>query len=231
MNNPEVVEELKRWGEWYLQMTGVDGVRLDAVKHIRFTFFTEWLSYLRRKTGRELWAVGEYWSPKAESLLHYIEKSGEVMSLFDVPLHFHFMQASVGNGNFDMSKIFEGTLTQVRPDLAVTFVDNHDTQPGQALQSWVQPWFKPLAYALILLRKEGTPCVFYGDYYGISHDRIPPMQKVIDRLLEVRKEMDGAVQRDYVDVLGNCKGEIEIGADGYGVFAVKGGSVSVWKAI
>ena len=274
MNNSEVVEELKRWGEWYIQMTDIDGVRLDAVKHICFTFFTDWLSCLRQRTGRELWAVGEYWSPKLESLLHYIEKSGEVMSLFDVPLHFHFMQASVGNGNFDMSKIFEGTLTQAKPNLAVTFVDNHDTQPGQALQSWVEPWFKPLAYALILLRKEGTPSVFYGDYYGIPHDGILPMQNVIDRLLKVRKEMDDAGQQDYLDgpniigwvrkqnerccavvmsdsvggtkkmlvgeaflgqrfadVLGNCKEEVEIGADGYGTFPVEGGSVSVWKAI
>ena len=55
--------ELDRWGEWYLGETGVDGLRLDAVKHIRFTFFTHWLEALREKTGKELWAVGEYWSP------------------------------------------------------------------------------------------------------------------------------------------------------------------------
>ena len=52
------------------------------------------------------------------------------------------------------------------PLLAVTFVDNHDSQPGQALASWVADWFKPLAYALILLRRDGYPCVFYGDYFG-----------------------------------------------------------------
>ena len=33
------------------------------------------------------------------------------------------------------------------PEKAVTFVDNHDTQPCQSLESWVEPWFKPLAYA------------------------------------------------------------------------------------
>lgn len=54
-----------------------------------------------------------------------------------------------------MRRIFEGTLTDVRPEYAVTFVDNHDTQPGQALESFVQAWFKPLAYALILLRDDG----------------------------------------------------------------------------
>lgn len=64
MGNPEVVAELDRWGEWYLGETGVDGFRLDAVKHIRFILFTHWLEALREKTGKELWAMGEYWSPE-----------------------------------------------------------------------------------------------------------------------------------------------------------------------
>ena len=49
MNNPEVVSELDRWGEWYLNMTEVDGFRLDAVKHIRFPFYSHWLMELRKK--------------------------------------------------------------------------------------------------------------------------------------------------------------------------------------
>jgi hypothetical protein len=43
---------------------------------------------------------------------------------------------------------------------------NHDTQPLQALESVVEPWFKPLAYAFILLRREGYPCLFLPDYEG-----------------------------------------------------------------
>lgn len=78
------------------------------------------------------------------------------MSLFDVPLHFNFYAASHGGGGYDMRNILKGTLLEARPDSAVTFVDNHDTQPGQALQSWVDGWFKPLAYALILLRAAGV---------------------------------------------------------------------------
>ncbi|MFP1495627.1 hypothetical protein ACLB1Q_02310 [Escherichia coli] len=37
----------------------------------------------------------------------------------------------------------------------MTLVANHDTQPLQALRAPVEPWFKPLAYALILLRENG----------------------------------------------------------------------------
>ena len=47
----------------------------------------------------------------------------------------------------------------------------------QALESWVEPWFKPLAYALILLRREGYPCVFYPDYYGAEYEDCGPRRQ------------------------------------------------------
>jgi len=199
MSSPEVIAELDRWGAWYLDTAGMDGFRLDAVKHIRATFFTHWLERLRKSSGRELWAVGEYWHHDIGALTHYLDASGNVMSLFDVPLHYNFVNASSSGGAFDMRRIFDGTLTAVRPMRAVTFVDNHDTQPGQALQSWVQGWFKPLAYALILLRQEGTPCVFYGDQYGISHDGIAPVGKSLELLLKARQTLAWGEQVDYLD--------------------------------
>ncbi len=199
MSNPEVIAELDRWGAWYLKTAGMDGFRLDAVKHIRFSFFTHWLQQLRESSGKELWAVGEYWHHDADALTHYLDASGDVMSLFDVPLHYNFVQAASSGGAFDMSRIFEGTLTAERPLRSVTFVDNHDTQPGQALQSWVEGWFKPLAYALILLRQEGVPCVFYGDRYGVSHDGIAPVGKALDLLLMARQTLAWGEQVDYLD--------------------------------
>ena len=50
----------------------------------------------------------------------------------------------------------------------VRAVDLHDTQPLLALESVVEPWFKPLAYALILLQRDGYPCIFYADYFGVE---------------------------------------------------------------
>lgn len=199
VDNPQVIEELDRFGSWYLNTVGMDGFRLDAVKHMHFSFYTHWLERLRKESGRELFAVGEYWNPDVKALTYFLDKCGQVMSLFDVPLHFHFYQASTGNGNYDMSRILEGTLVGMRPELAVTFVDNHDTQPGQALQSWVLGWFRPLAYALILLREEGTPCVFYGDVYGIEHDAIQAMGGQLDALLEARERYAHGRQTDYFD--------------------------------
>jgi len=108
-------------------------------------------------------------------------------------------EASNSHGNYDLSKILDNTLVKQYPDLAVTFVDNHDTQPGQALFSYVQEWFKPLAYSLILLRKDGLPCVFYGDYYGIPAYHINPMNETLEKLLELRRRYAYGEQVDYFD--------------------------------
>jgi alpha-amylase len=67
----------------------------------------------------------------------------------------------------DLTQIFDSTLVGTHPINAVTLVQNHDTQPGQALAVPIEDFFKPLAYALILLRLDGYPTVFYGDLYGI----------------------------------------------------------------
>ena len=86
------------------------------------------------------------------------------------------------------------------PESAVTFVDNHDTQRGQALESTVAEWFKPLAYAMILLRQSGLPCVFYGDYFGIQGDFAQEsFQEVIDKLLNLRLYHAYGKETDYLD--------------------------------
>lgn len=91
-------------------------------------------------------------------------------------------------------------MVQSYPLQAVTFVDNHDTQPGEALESWVEDWFKQSAYALILLRKDGYPCLFYGDYFGIGGENpIDPKQEAINPILYARYHKAYGEQEDYFD--------------------------------
>lgn len=199
LNNNDVIKELTNWGKWYYELTNIDGFRLDAVKHIRADFYPTWLDEVKKVNEKDLFVVGEYWSINLETMKNYIEKTNNQMNLFDVPLHFNFFKASRSNGEYDMSSIFEDTLVKEMPNRAVTFVDNHDTEPDQALETWVEPWFKPLAYSLILLREEGMPCIFYGDYYGIPEKGIAPQNEVLGKLLKVRKYFAYGIQRDYFD--------------------------------
>lgn len=222
--NPFVREELNRWGQWYHEQIGFDGVRLDAVKHQSPSFYREWLYFLRQHTGKNIFAVGEYWAPGILPLmLDYIEATQGSMSLFDASLQHNFHLASRAGSSYDLRRIFDESLLSVRPDLAVTVVANHDTQPLQQLEAPVEPWFKPLAYALILLRAEGFPCIFYPDLFGGHYtdkgtdgqDYEIFMAKVdgIEGLIKARKEHAYGEQHDYFEDA-NCLGWVRRG-DGY----------------
>ena len=195
--NEEVVEECTNWGKWYLDITKVDGFRLDAVKHINANFYKNWIRELRKDAKDELFTVGEYWSGDVSKLHRYITETEGEISLFDVPLHYNLYNASK-DFNYDLTKILDKTLVKENSSKAVTFVDNHDTQIGQSLESFVDRWFKPAAYSIILLRDEGYPCIFYGDYYGIKHDNIEPLEE-LKILIRLRKEKSYGKQNEYFD--------------------------------
>lgn len=214
--NSSVREELDRWGKWYYDQANFDGVRLDAVKHIPSFFYNDWLDNLRKSTGKEIFAVGEYWAGgQLHLLVRYIETTQGRMSLFDSSLHHNFHHASNMGNDYDLRKIFDDTLVKIMPDKAVTVISNHDTQPLQALEAPVEPWFKPLAYALVLLRDEGYPCIFYPDLFGANYkdygrdgneyDIWMPGVENIEKLLQARRDYAYGTQRDYFDHA-NCIG-------------------------
>jgi alpha-amylase len=209
MENPEVVGELNYWGEWCYDTTNIDGFRFDAVKHVSAEFFQSWLEHVRNYAKRDLFAVGEYWSYEVEALHQFIETTDGKVSLFDAPLHYNFHVASQAGETYDLTKIFDNTLVQQQPALAVTLVENHDSQPLQSLESIVEAWFKPLAYALILLREAGYPCIFYGDYYGAHYKDTKDGEEyeiwmechqfLIDKFLHARQTFAYGEQQDYFD--------------------------------
>jgi alpha-amylase len=212
-SHPDVNEDLRHWGRWIVDTLDCDGYRIDAVKHIRASYFREWLRHLRvHFSQRELFAVGEYWSwGDCQPLHDYIAASGGEMHLFDVPLHIRFRDASRAGSSYDLRTIFDRTLVKEQPAKAVTFVDNHDSQPLQKLESWVESWFKPLAYALVLLRRDGYPCVWDGDlrasHYrdkGLNDGNVYDIDLIdhsflINRFLWARSAYGYGDQHDYFD--------------------------------
>src|SRR5690606_8693726 len=108
--NPYVMQELKKWGKWYVHTTGLDGLRLDAVKHISPHFFNEWLGYLEHEFQRRFFCIAEYWNPDVSVLEKYIDALEGKTMLFDVPLHHNFYEASIQGGDYDMRCIFDNSL-------------------------------------------------------------------------------------------------------------------------
>lgn len=211
--HPEVVEQLKKWVKWFLETSRVGGFRLDAVKHIDSDFMSGFIRYIRENLKDDLYVFGEYWKDDTEENTDYLSAIDLQFDLVDVVLHMNFYQASKEGSSFDLSNILAGSLMETNPDFAVTFVDNHDSQRGQSLESTVADWFKPLAYSLIMLRQEGIPCLFYGDYYGVEGDFAQASFKaIIDRLAYLRQHHVYGNQVDYFDHV-NCIGWVHQGTD------------------
>ena len=73
----------------------------------------------------------------------------------------------------------------------------------------MKDWFRPIAYALILLRQEGIPCVFYPAIFGAKYKEkndqgseveveLWPVD-LVKQMLKVRQHHAYGFQRDYFD--------------------------------
>ncbi|MCI3917369.1 alpha-amylase [Streptococcus intermedius] len=198
--HPEVIQNLYDWADWFIKTTGIHGFRLDAIKHIDSFFMGNFIRDISAKYGDDFYVFGEFWNSDETANNDYLGSIDYRFDLVDVKLHHNLFDASRAGSGYDLRNIFEQTLVKNHPESAVTFVDNHDTQRGQALESTIEEWFKPAAYALILLREAGLPCVFYGDYYGVNGEFAQDsFQTVLDKLLDIRLNLAYGEQKDYFD--------------------------------
>ncbi|BAM02287.1 alpha-amylase [Phycisphaera mikurensis] len=207
LDQDDVRAELFRWGDWFLAETGFSGFRFDAAKHMSRRFLRDFLGHVRAPRGEDHpggghFAVSEYGSGDPAAIRAFLDATGGATQAFDFPLHYAFAAAGAamnGQGELDLRGLFDGAVVQTHPDLAVTFVDNHDSDPAQEVGGWVDDAFKPHAYAAILLRAGGMPCVFGGDLDflrggvglpGNEGDAAPDCPPLTDHGVVIRRLMD-----------------------------------------
>ncbi|KAL3708407.1 hypothetical protein TMatcc_006391 [Talaromyces marneffei ATCC 18224] len=209
-SNPEVRNDIFNWTEWIGGQLPLKGMRLDAVKHYSAEFQKALVDHVRQ-TSKEWFFVSEYWSGNVLEIQDYLKLVEYKVHAFDAPLCQRLSAISQSRGA-DLRMVFEKTLVKFEPEHAVTFVMNHDTQPHQALEAPISSPFKPLAYALILLRKDGYPCIFYGDLYGMCsstsslkngkpkkfrHPQVPKELWTLPAMILARKLYAYGEQQDY----------------------------------
>ena len=80
------------------------------------------------------------------------------------------------------------------------------------METSIEGFFKPLAYALILLRAEGYPQLFYGDLFGIKgeHAEGPSCGGKLPDLTLARHLYAYGEQQDHFDEQ-NCIGWVRMG--------------------
>ena len=159
----EVRADLEHWSEWYVHLTGALGFPFDAVRLIDVEFVHHWRHAVTARTQRQPSAVGEYWSHDVESFRPFITITERRVTFCEAPPHFNFCVAITSGREYDLRTTSAESLMQSDPAMAVTWVDNHDSQPLQLLHSVGEPWCKPYAHAPIPRRRADHPWILHAD--------------------------------------------------------------------
>ncbi|ORY55885.1 alpha-amylase [Pseudomassariella vexata] len=206
--NEQVRAELFYWIYWLSTQLKLGGMRIDAVKHMSRRFVRDFMMHIQGIFGPDFYIVGDYWTDDSVLLAGLVDYMGGYMSLYDVQLMQNFKELSIAKEP-DLRTVFHKSLVSLKPNNALTFVATHDSQEGQSCETLVDPWFIPLAYSLILLcANAGTPCVFWGDLYGLYGPKgnrkegtfePPAFHWPISRMIAARQHFAYGPQHAYFD--------------------------------
>lgn len=178
----------------WIQDTGIDGFRLDAVKHIEL----QWLLDLRKRvseevepqTGEHFYMVGETFESGNRDILKFYVGEDRLDGQFDFVMRGLLVELLLRRTGtmYDLDG-FLATNDNYYPGIMSTFIGNHDIarvvhnaldQPWGAWDNG-DPWNAPppvpdyaapferlaVAYTFLMTTK-GVPLMYYGDEVGMA---------------------------------------------------------------
>ncbi|MGW2508501.1 pullulanase-type alpha-1,6-glucosidase [Streptomyces scopuliridis] len=180
---PEVVSGMEKIYEKWVRDFGIDGFRIDTVKHVDLDFWTQWATALdayAAKRGRDdFFMFGEVYSSDTAVTSPYVTRGR-----LDATLDFPFQDAarayaSQGAPAERLAKVFADdyryTTDKANAYEQVTFLGNHDMgrigtflaqdNPGADDAELVAR--ARLANELMFLSR-GNPVIYYGDEQGFT---------------------------------------------------------------
>ena len=164
------------WSTWLLRETDVDGLRLDAARHLPLAFIRDWSAAMRREHSG-VWLVGEVFSADHAYQAPYLAAGLDAVADFRT-------QEDVQRGlsfRGDLARLVEmvddpGALP---PGARATFIDEHDLPrfvgSGPTTAEQRARLVQAIAY---LFTMPGIPVLYYGTEVALpggadSDDRRP----------------------------------------------------------
>eukprot|EP00192_Tetraselmis_astigmatica_P003233 CAMPEP_0117666486 /NCGR_PEP_ID=MMETSP0804-20121206/10405_1 /TAXON_ID=1074897 /ORGANISM="Tetraselmis astigmatica, Strain CCMP880" /LENGTH=548 /DNA_ID=CAMNT_0005474041 /DNA_START=481 /DNA_END=2127 /DNA_ORIENTATION=+ len=175
-SNPEVREALVSWLNYMTRPRnlGFSSLRFDFVRGYDPKYVKEYVDATTWPRG-EL-SVAEFWDDDdgknpayttTDMLVEFVDAAEGHVGAWDFGLKTTMHQAALQN-DYSLLGTKDGLpgLMGMRPHLAFTYIDNHDTAPPQAHYPFPDSIPKLLAMHAYMLSHPGIPCVFWPHVYG-----------------------------------------------------------------
>lgn len=185
-----VRDQIRAWSVWLKKQTGVDGFRLDAVKHFEPWACKDFLWNLAHNAGEasggnDMFAVGEYIGNRDQldqwvDSVNHTDGFTDLVGSFDFSLRSSLKSMVDGSGFFDLGSL--PSAQELRRTRAVSFVNSHDSfRPQLNAEGGYVGWDSAnelgghidpndpriqAAYA-VAFAMDGSPCIFFEDLFDL----------------------------------------------------------------
>ena len=159
--DPEVAKYLLDAQIGWAKRLGVDGFRLDTVKHVAHDFWTEHRKRTREEVGKGFFLLGEVWGGDSQVLDPWFERD-EMDAGFDFAFQGNALAFVEGRGRALAFDRYLKSREKVRSGhLLAHFLSSHDV-PGGLFQLGGDVALFRLA-AVLQMTTAGIPTIYYGE--------------------------------------------------------------------
>jgi len=182
-----------------LKDLGFAGWRYDQVKGYNGSHIGQY-----NDASQPVLSVGEYFDSNPQTVVDWVDETGGKSMAFDFPTRALLVDA-LFNQNYGRLKTIAGKpagLIGLWPEMSVTFIENHDTEPVRNGGADRFPDDKIMQGYVYILTHPGIPCVFWRHFFDQGEDQ---KAKII-KLISIRKNA-GITSRSSVFIEPDTNGK------------------------
>ncbi len=169
--NPYLANYLIQNSIWWIEYSGLDGIRQDTYPYPDKDFMAEWMRRVLVEYP-DFNVVGEAWLPQPQAVAYWMDNNtnkdgykSNLTNVFDFPLMYAISKAfneSEGwnTGTAQLYEVISQDYVYSTPENIVTFADNHD---GDRFYTKVKEDINNYKLAMaFMMTTRGIPSIYYG---------------------------------------------------------------------
>lgn len=177
-NNPNVTEAVLNITNFWLNEIGIDGFRIDAVKHLieedgkventpaTHAWLKEFYSAYK-KQNPQAYSIGEVFGAGSSIVKQYT--GDELDHIFNFEMSYGFVNSTKGQANSGINSAIKFAYQDMPDFNFATFLTNHDQ--NRVMSVFNGDIEKAKMASFLMFTSAGTPYIYYGEEIGMQGEK------------------------------------------------------------